>query len=187
MGTASNRYGLVAKRYATAFLDMAAEAGLVVQVERDINELAAMLASSRDLRTLVTNPLIGRRQQKTAAMALAQKANFQGLTANFLGVLADNRRLEALESVIAAFREELRARRGEVEAKVQSAFALTPAQTKALQEQLSKAMGTNVTLNVEVKKELLGGMVVTVGSRMIDDSVSRKLEKLQRAMSEKAA
>ena len=125
----------------------------------------------------------------SADKALAQKAKFQTLTANFLGVLAQNRRLPALGAVIGAFQSELRRRRGEVEAKVETAFALNPAQTNALQEQLSKAMGTNVTLNVEVNRDLLGGLVVTVGSRMIDDSVRRKLEKLQRTMNsgEKAA
>ena len=98
-------------------------------------------------------------------------------------MLAQNRRLNALPQVINAMKAEMRNRRGEVEAKVVSAFALTPAQTNALQKDLSKAMGTNVTLSVEVDKELLGGMAVTVGSQMIDDSVRSKLDRLKRAMS----
>ncbi len=168
---------------------MATEARLAEPVEKDLLALQSMLESSEDLRRLSGNPLVSRAQQKKAILALADKAKFQTLTANFLGVLAQNRRLPQLQAVIAAFQAELRRRRGEVEARVQSAFALNPAQTNALQEQLSQAMGTNVTLNVSVEKDLLGGLVVTVGSRMVDDSVKRKLEKLQRAMkgTEKAA
>lgn len=187
MGNMSAKSGIVAKRYAAALLDMAAEAGAVEQVEKDFSELQQMLGASGDLRTLVSSPLAGRGQQGGVVAALADKAKFHKLTANFLGVLAQNRRLPALEGVIEAFRAELTRRRGGIEAKVQSAVALSPAQTKNLQEQLSKAMGAHVTMHVEVNKDLLGGMVVTVGSRMIDDSVKRKLEKLQRAMSEKAA
>lgn len=178
---------MVARRYAAALLDMAEESKAVEQVERDLLELQSMLQSSDDLKTMVASPLVNRGQQTATVAALADQAKFHKLTANFLGVLAQNRRLPVLNDVIEAFRIELTRRRGEVLAQVQSAVALSPAQTKALQEQLSKAMGTNVTLNVEVRKELLGGMIVTVGSRMIDDSVKRKLEKLQRAMNEKAA
>jgi F-type H+-transporting ATPase subunit delta len=183
----SAKSGIVAKRYAAALLDMVAEAKAVEQVEKDFADLRSMLGASQDLRNLVSSPLAARGQQTEAVQALAEKAKFHKLTANFLGVLAQNRRLSALEDVIEAFGAEVTRRRGGIEAKVQSAAALSPAQTKALQEQLSKAMGAHVTMHVEINKDLLGGMVVTVGSRMIDDSVKRKLEKLQRAMSEKAA
>ncbi len=179
----SSNSNLVASRYVVALLDMAHEAKLVDKVEKDLQELSAMLAESSDLMALIENPLVGRDQQKDGILALAEKAKFQQLTGNFLGVVADNRRLALLPTIIRVFAEELRKRRGEVEAKVETAFALSAAQTKALQEQLSKAMGTNVTLNVQVNKDLLGGMAVTIGSRMIDDSVRRKLEKLQRTMS----
>lgn len=161
---------------------MAAEKGVVQQVEQDMKDLGAMLASSTDLRVLIENPLIGRGQQQKAVQGIAAQAKFNELTVRFLGVLAQNRRLPGLPSILKAFSAELRKRRGEVQAVVKTAYALTPAQTKALQEQLAKAMGTNVTLDVSVDKDLLGGMTVTVGSRMIDDSVRSKLERLQRAM-----
>lgn len=173
---------MVAVRYASAFLDMAAEQGVVQQVEADMGDLAAMLDGSADLRAMIHNPLTGRAAQKKAIMALAQQAKFNDLSVRFLGVLADNRRLAGLGPILKAFAAELRKRRGEVQAQVQTAFALTPAQTRALQEQLAKAMGTNVILDASVNKDLLGGMTVTVGSRMIDDSVRSKLDRLQRAM-----
>lgn len=182
MSATSSGTNIVALRYASAFLDMAAEQGVVQQAENDMNELGAMLAGSADLQAAIGNPLLGRDQQKAAMQALAKQAKFQDLTVRFLGVLAQNRRIAALPGVLKAFAAELRRRRGEVQAQVQTAYALTPAQTQELQAQLSKAMGVNVTLDVTVNKDLLGGMTVTVGSRMIDDSVRSKLDRLQRAM-----
>jgi F-type H+-transporting ATPase subunit delta len=175
--------GLIATRYAIALLDMAAEAKAMEPVERDMQELAAMMESSPELRTLVANPLIDRNRQKNVVAALAQTAKFNNLTRNFLGVLAQNRRLSVLPAVIRAFRTEAAKRRGEVEARVQTAYALTPAQTEQLRQELTKALGSHVALNVEVQKDLLGGMVVTVGSLMIDDSLKRKLERLKRTLS----
>ncbi len=174
---------LIASRYVSALLDMAEEAKLIEQVEKDLQDLSGMIDSSEDLQSLIGNPLMSREQHKAGILAIAEKAKLQQLTGNFLGVVADNRRLPALPQIIKKFQEELRKRRGEVEARVETAFALTPAQTDALQKELTKSMGTNVTLSVEVNEELLGGMIVTVGSRMIDDSVRRKLERLQRTMS----
>lgn len=183
MASGSSSTNLVASRYVYALLDMAEEGGLVKQVEKDLHDLAAMITESADLRALIENPLLNRDQQKDGILSVAEKAKFQQLTGNFLGVVADNRRLSVLPAMIKAFQAELRKRRGEIEARVETAFALSPAQTNALQKELSKAMGANVTLDVAVNKDLLGGIVVTVGSRMIDDSVRSKLERLQRAMS----
>lgn len=174
---------LIASRYVSAILDMAEDAKLVEQVETDLQELAVMIADSADLQSLISNPLINREQQRDGILSVAEKAKFQKLTGNFLGTIAENRRLSALPQILKAFQVALRSRRGEIEAKVETAFALSVKQTEALQKELTKSMGTNVTLDVSVNKDLLGGMVVTVGSRMIDDSVRRKLERLQRTMS----
>ncbi|QQG37044.1 MAG: F0F1 ATP synthase subunit delta [Micavibrio aeruginosavorus] len=180
---ANTQSGLMARRYATALLDMAMDARALEGVEKDLREFSAMLVSSPDLQALVRNPLIGRSQQRQAVTAVAEKAQFNKLTISFLGLLAQNRRLSAVSAVIDAFRRESAARRGEVEAHVQTAYALTPAQTDALQKELSRALGSHVSLNVEVARDLLGGMIVTVGSRMIDDSLKRKLERLKRTLS----
>lgn len=180
---ANTKNGLIAKRYATALLDMAVKDQVLEQVEKNLHEFAAMFAASPDLRKMITNPLVSRVQQERAVIALAEKAQFHKLTSNFLGLLARNRRLNAVLAVVEAFRKESATRRGDSEAFVQSAHALTPAQTDALQKELSKALGSHVTLNVEVQKDLLGGMIVTVGSRMVDDSLKRKLERLKRTLS----
>lgn len=175
--------GQIATRYAAALIDMAEQAKAVEKIEKDFNALQAMINDSKDFQNLIRNPLFNRGQQKGAILAIAEKAGFDALTIRFLGVLAQNRRLPILPAVIKAFQSELNRRRGGVEARVQTAFALSPEQTQSLQKSLSDAMGSNVTLNVEVNRDILGGMIVTVGSRMIDDSVRRKLERLKRTLS----
>ncbi len=142
-----------------------------------------MIESSADLQNLIRSPAGNRESQLNALMALATKAKFQKLTKNFLGVLAQNSRVNALEGIIAAALKEISQRRGEVTAKVQTATALTATQTKALQDSISKAVGADVMLEMTTDPAILGGMIVTVGSQMIDDSVRRKLERLHTAMS----
>lgn len=175
---------MVERRYAAALIDMADESGLSAAIDKDMTELGAMMASSGDLDRLASSPLIPRYRQEQGFLAIAEKAGFQKLTKNFIGILARNRRLPQLSGIIAAFKNELARRRGEMEAKIKTAAALTPAQTKQLQDSLSQAMGSHVTLNVEVDRDLLGGMTITVGSRLIDDSVRGKLDRLRRAMTE---
>jgi F-type H+-transporting ATPase subunit delta len=180
----SSKTGIVPTRYAAVLLDMAADAGVVEKVEGDIRDLSAMLQSAPDLQAMLSNPLAGRERLTAVIADIAKQAKLQTLTSNFLGVLAANNRLGMLEKVLIAYQNELVRRRGEVSAKVQTAFALSPEQTQALKEQLGKAMGSNITLDVEVNKDLLGGMVVTVGSKQIDSSVKRQLELLKRAMAQ---
>jgi F-type H+-transporting ATPase subunit delta len=181
--TAAN---VIATRYATALIETASQAvgqaGAIDSVEKDMSALATMLAASEDLRSLISSPLFRSEQQQAAISALAEKAGFNKLTINFLNVLAQNRRLGALEQIIVAFKDALAARRGEVKADVTTAFALTSEQERALQDSLKKSLGFNVHLNLNVDRSLLGGMVLTVGSRMVDDSVKGKLARLKQAM-----
>jgi len=174
--------GAAALRYASALVDTAIQAKALEAIEKDLGELEAMIAASSDLQTLIRSPLFNRDEQRTAVTAIAEKAGFNILTRNFLALLADNRRLNIVSAVICAVKEDMQRRRGEVSANVQSAYKLSAAQEKALREALSKATGRSVALNVEINTDLIGGMIVTVGSRMIDDSVKRKLERLERAM-----
>lgn len=183
MASASSDTNLIATRYAVSLLDMADDAGVSKKVESDMKDLAAMIDGSGDLRALLANPLISEAQKKAAILEIAKKARLDILTVNFLGVLTENGRLAILPSVVRAVKREVNRRRGDIEAHVQTAYALTKAQTEKLQKELTQQMGANVTLDVKVNKDLLGGMIVTVGSRMIDDSVRRKLERLGRAMS----
>ncbi len=182
--------GAAALRYATALVEIAADssngAGKIDSVEQDLNDLEAMMASSIDLQTLIKSPLVSRIQQQQAIQAIAEKAKFQDITVNFLSLLAQNRRLGMLPSIMNAARINISRLRGEVSAHVSSAFKLTKEQENALQESLTKAMGQAVAVKVDVQEDLIGGMVVTVGSQMVDDSVKRKLERLKIAMKSNA-
>ncbi|WP_142849945.1 F0F1 ATP synthase subunit delta [Telmatospirillum sp. J64-1] len=174
--------GAIAERYAAALFELAETQGSLDQIAADLKALKAMLASSADLRRALTSPVISRADQEKAIAALAAKAGFQDLTQRFLGLVAKNRRLSALEGMIRAYLDRLSARRGEVVAQVASATELNESQRTALAASLKKVVGGNVSLDVSVDPALLGGMVVKVGSRMVDSSLRTKLQRLQLAM-----
>ncbi|MCB1556122.1 MAG: F0F1 ATP synthase subunit delta [Alphaproteobacteria bacterium] len=178
---------IVAARYAGTLVDLALEAGCLDKVAQDLSDLEGMMADSDALRHLVRTPLAGRADQRAALLALAEKAGFQTITTHFLGVLADNRRLAILDGVLHAFQAETTRRRGGVAARVATAFPLTATQEKNLGKALAKKTGGDVTLSVSIDEALLGGMVVTVGSLMIDDSVRGKLDRLGREMARQGA
>lgn len=173
---------MIADRYATALIETAEQAKALDSIEKDMNALAGMLNGSDDLRHLISTPVFSREAQQAALAALGEASGFDRLTQNFLGVLSQNRRLYALNAIIKAFQGELSRRRGEIKASVRTAFPLTPEQERTLQDSLKKSLGFNVHLDLSVDRDLLGGMIVTIGSRMIDDSVRSKLERLKQAM-----
>lgn len=173
----------VTSRYALALIELAQESNKIEKVERDLNELAAMISASGDLATVISSPSLSSDQQAKAMMAIAEKAKFEGLTRNFLGVLVKNRRLAAVQGIVEAFRTELSRRRGEVAVEVQTAQDMSASQFEALQRAIAKGLGRDVALKAKVEPSILGGMIVTIGSKMIDDSVARKLERLKAAMS----
>lgn len=178
---ASESAGL-AERYANALFDLADERKALDAVADDLRQLRAMLAGSPDLDRLVRSPILSRDQQGRAVAALAGKAAFGDLTTNFLGLLARNRRLFAVRSMIEAFLAELAKRRGEVTAKVASAVPLTEAQLATVTDALRRAVGSKVSVDLTVDPSLLGGLVVRVGSRMVDSSIRTKLQRLELAM-----
>jgi F-type H+-transporting ATPase subunit delta len=179
---ATQTTGLIAERYASALYDLADEAKALDQVATDLRALKAMIGSSADFVRLLRSPVLGRADQTKAVAALGAQAGFHDLTRKFLGTLASNRRLFALASVIEAFLAELARRRGETTADVTSAIALTPAQTAALEQSLRSVLGAKVSVDLKVDPSLIGGLVVRVGSRMIDTSLATKLRRLRLAM-----
>lgn len=172
----------IAERYATALFELADEQKALDQVADDLTAVKAMLGESADLRRLVRSPMLSREGQARAIGEILQQAGASELTRRFVDVVANNRRLFALQDMIEAYLSELARRRGEVVANVTAATKLTQAQTNALIDQLKKTLGAKVTVNVTVDPDLLGGMIVKVGSRMIDFSLRTKLSKLQLAM-----
>lgn len=173
---------IIATRYARALMAEAADSGIVDSIEKDMKDLGAMIAASGDLRRLISAPAFSRSQLLSAMDAIAAKAQFQNLTARFLGVLAGGRRLSYLPQIIAEFSALASARRGETTAQVVSAFPLTSAQEDMLRSSLEKTLSRKVSLQTRVDPALLGGLTVTVGSRMIDDSLKGKLDRLKQVL-----
>jgi F-type H+-transporting ATPase subunit delta len=176
-------YSLVAQRYAKALIEAAQDAKALDAVEKDSLELLAMLAESADLKTLVTSPLYKGDAQDKAMQEIAKQSKFHKITTNFFGVLAHNGRLDALEDILGAVHARLADMQGKVSASVEVAQDLTKTQITALEKSLSNSIGKKVAVDVSVNQDLLGGMVVTVGSKMFDSSVKRKLEMLKIKMS----
>ncbi|MCR2833290.1 F0F1 ATP synthase subunit delta [Parerythrobacter lacustris] len=169
-------------RYASALFDLASEAGTVSAVEADLDTLASALAESGELRDVTTNPELSRSAQGAAIAAVAAHLGLSALTKNFLGVLAQNRRLGHLGDMIRAFRSIAAAQRGEVTAEVASAHALSDAQLETLKAKLTAREGRTVKLNSTVDPDLLGGLVVTIGSKRIDGSIRTRLNSLAQSM-----
>lgn len=174
----------MAGRYARALFDLANDANALDAVASDMKSLRSMLAESDDLREMVRSPVYSEEDQQAAMKAVAEKAGFQELTTNFLGLVARNRRLFAVGGMAHVFAELLAKHRGEVTAEVVSAVALTDAQSTELKAALSKSVGKDIQMDTSVDASLLGGLIVKIGSRMIDSSVRTKLNNLQVAMKE---
>ena len=172
----------MAGRYANALFELAREQDALDQVAEDLQGLRALLAESDDLRRLIRSPVISREEQGRAITAVSERAGFGQLTIRFLGLLAHKRRLFALPAMIAAFDAMLAAHKGEVSAEVVSAVALSDEQTAEVRRQLAASVGQEVTLATAVDPRLLGGLVVRLGSRMIDASLRTKLRQLELAM-----
>jgi F-type H+-transporting ATPase subunit delta len=171
----SNTVSGVAERYASALFDLARDESAIEAIEAELVSLAGMIDDSEDFRRLIESPVFSADEQSRAIGAIADKAGIRGLTGNFLRLVARNRRLFALPGMIKAFREMAAAARGEVTAEVTSAHPLSDAQVDALKAALKDKLGKDVTLSANVNPALLGGLVVKVGSRMIDTSLRTRL------------
>ena len=177
----------VAQRYATALFELALEA----QGPEDLDSVAGELESlnellevSDDLKYLVSSPLIGRDDQGQAMAAVLSKAGASALIQKFVGLVAAKGRLDALSDMIQAFQGLLERHRGEISAEVTSAIALKDEHLDALKASLREALGRDVQLQAQVDESLIGGLIVRVGSRMIDSSLKTKLSNLKIAMKE---
>jgi len=172
----------LAQRYAAALFELADQRKELDQVANDLVSLRAATAESPDLRRLLASPLLNRQQQGKALDALVQRMNLGGTVRKFIGVVAQNRRLFALNSIIDAFLSDLARRRGEVRAGVISAHRLSDSQYSHLIETLRRVVGGKVVVDTAVDPSLIGGLIVRVGSRQIDTSLKTKLLGLQLAM-----
>ncbi len=181
---ASKSTGLsgIAARYANALYELAEEQNTLDDVAGDLRDMKAMLEASDDLSRLVRSPLINRRAQAAAMAAVVAEAGMGDIIRRFVGVVANNRRLFALDAIADAYLALLASRRGEVVAEVTSATTLDEAQVAAVSEAVRRVVGGKVTVDLKVDTDIIGGLIVRVGSRMYDSSLKTKLQKLQLAM-----
>ena len=183
MSSSSYSSSALPVRYARALIDVAEEGKVLSKVKDDLRELSAMIETSADLSDLMCRPTVSKAAQSNVFAALAKKEKWQGVTANFIGVISYNGRLRILRDIINSFFVELERREGRVAVQVKTAHKLTAKQQKDIENTLSDAVGHGVVLDSRVDPALIGGMVVTIGSHMIDGSVAGKLERLRLAMS----
>lgn len=174
----------IARPYATALFELAKELGQLDAVESDLVAVNGLVAESPDFSRFLRSPVIAGDDKATAMDAILAKAKAGATATNFIKVLARNGRLFALQTVIAAFRALAAKARGEVSAEVTSAAALTPAQVANLADTLKAKIGKTVTLQEHVDPSLIGGLIVKVGSQMIDSSLKTKLTAMKIAMKE---
>lgn len=180
--TGSSIGASLAGRYATALFELARETRAIDAVERDLATVRAALDQSDDFEALTTSPVVAREAAAKAVLSTADELGVDGVTRNFLGVLAHNRRLGELPAIIRAFRLLAARHRGEVTAEVTSAHPLEGEQVEALKQSLRQRVGRDVNVELAVDPQLLGGLVVRIGSQMIDSSIRTRLNALASAM-----
>jgi F-type H+-transporting ATPase subunit delta len=174
----------VSGRYATALFELARDEKSIDAVKADLDQFDAMLADSADLKRLVRSPVFSSDTQVKALSAVLEKAGISGISANFLKVLTANRRLFAVDQVVRAFRALVAKFKGEATADVTVAEQLSDKNLDALKTALKSVTGKDVSLNVNVDPSIIGGLVVKLGSRMVDSSLRTKLNSIKHAMKE---
>jgi F-type H+-transporting ATPase subunit delta len=176
--------GGMAGRYATALFELARESGALDEVTADLDALAALIAESPDLARLVRSPVLGADEQGRALSAVLERMGITGLAANFVKLVTFNRRLFALPDMIRAYKALLAREKGEVTAQVTVAETLGKRHLAALKEALRAVTGKDVELKLDVNPAIVGGLIVKLGSRMVDASLKTKLNSLRHAMKE---
>ena len=174
----------VSGRYATALFELARDENSIDAVKAELDRFAAMLDESADLKRLVRSPVFAAEAQLKALSAVLEKAEITGVSANFLKVLAANRRLFAVSEVIRAFNALVAKFKGEATADVTVAETLSDKNLEALKAALKSVTGKDVTLDVNVDPSIIGGLVLKLGSRMVDSSLRTKLNSIKNAMKE---
>lgn len=172
----------LAGRYARALFDLAEDQGSLATVEASIARVGQAIGASGDLANLITSPVVSRADAGRAIAATSAELGLDPLTGNFLGVLAQNRRLAKLPDIVRAFAGMTAAHRGEATADVTSAHTLSDDQVAALKAKLKSRLGRDVAVNLAVDPAILGGLVVKVGSRLVDSSIRTRLNTLATAM-----
>ena len=174
----------IAARYAKAVFDLAVEGKKLKALESDIAALEAALRESADLRELIASPIHSREDQEKAMLAVAGKLGLTDIMKNTLALMAQKGRLYLLPQLLDALKRAIAEAKGEITAEVIAAKALTKTQADKLARALKASTGKTVKLNMSVDQDLIGGLVIKLGSKMIDTTIASKLDSLQNAMKE---
>jgi F-type H+-transporting ATPase subunit delta len=177
----------VAKRYAKGWLSAAKDKNSLDSVAGDTKALSGMIAGSPDLRIFLASPLASQSHQSKAMTAIAQKAGLNATTLSMLGLLIENRRLNLLPQVLVAAQAAFDAASGTAKAQVTSATPLDEKRVSEIRSSLSKKLGQDLAIETKIDPEIIGGLVVRVGSTLIDDSVKTKLDRMARRLQGQAA
>ncbi|MCK4946093.1 MAG: F0F1 ATP synthase subunit delta [Alphaproteobacteria bacterium] len=172
----------IAKRYALAFFDLAKEQNCLDSVSSDFQKLSLVLSESGDFQKFIRNTTLHRADQMKVLTVLGKRAEFNVLTQKFLGILAMKRRLGILQKIISVVHDEISHHKGEVTAGVTAAYALEPAQMAGIAAALGKVCGMTVKIKLKQDASIVGGLVIKIGSRLIDSSIKGKLERLHRVL-----
>jgi F-type H+-transporting ATPase subunit delta len=172
----------LAARYASALYELADDQSAIDAVAADLGKLKSLIDGSDDFRRFIKSPVLSRADQSKGIAAISQAVQLTDLTQKFLGLVARNRRLFALPGMIAGFLEILAARRGQATAEVTSAVPLSESQVAAIAQALKATAGRAVQVATKLDPSILGGLIVRVGSRMVDSSLKSKLQRLKLSM-----
>jgi len=184
LSTSSSVVAHIARPYARALFDLATEAKNVSEVEKSLNELGVLIEQSDDFSAFLKSPVVSADIKTGVIDKIVAKAGLSEMVANFIRLVAQNDRLFVLPAIIAAFGELAAKQRGEIRAEVTSAAPLNKTQLSSLGAALKKQLGKSVTLSANVDPSLIGGLVVKVGSKMVDTSIKTKLTAMKIAMKE---
>lgn len=174
----------MAGRYATALFALALESNAIDAVAGDLDRFGALMVESPELARLVRSPVFSAEEQTRALAAVLERAGLRGIAANFLKVVASNRRLFAVEDMIRDYRVLVARHRGEVTAQITVAEALSDAHLSSVTDALKSVTGKDVQVDVNVDPAIIGGLIVKLGSRMVDASLRTKLNTIKQAMKE---
>jgi len=174
----------VAGRYATALFELALETGAIDRIRQELDAFESLATSNRDLMRLIRSPVFGAEEQTRALAAVLERAGIGGLAAQFLKVVASNRRLFAVRQIIKSFRALVARHKGEVTAQVTVAERLSDTRLAEIKDALATVTRKDVHVEMHVDPSIIGGLVVKLGSRMVDTSLRTKLNAIKHAMKE---
>jgi F-type H+-transporting ATPase subunit delta len=183
MSSSSGQTSGLTGRYAKALYELANEKDSVSKIVKDFEDLKSIIETNDEFLSLITSPAISKNHKKTSLSLILKKAKANNLTINFCGTLADNGRLNLIKEIIDAFTSKVLINNGEVQVEVTSSIALDKSQRLEVEKSISKGVGgKKISLLIKVDDSLIGGLIVKIGSKMIDSSIKTKLNRLEIAM-----